>query len=709
MGKTGDGMMFRSTTRIALWLAAAVFALALSSCGGGGSTTTGPGGGNLDNNDNNVPPIDPDGGTVYNGKPGPTPPPGGDPVEPAKPIFGPFDFGGEIFNIPTDTNGVGRVTADTFSPGQQVAFVAINLNNAYWDAHAEGNGRFPTIPAANYSVQADLVVKGGSSVPTSSPRPAGVEDLGSQYYSGLISSSSPSGLYERESQAWGIEPYSVEDGIKSVSAIQKGEIRTFPNVQPRGGSKTVDPGPDDPTKDTTDLRYPYPYDSQDGRLVALGAHCLVFLSTEINDGHPDQVQFTQARLNRLAKEFDTVIYPGDTAAFGPVESYAEASLFKDLNRSIVLTGDDFGNDGVVNVEMPFTQDTQLATEEKLLIFISNGDAGGFFAFGPGVDEDDIEKVVGSTIYIGSDNFPPNDSVWDAAFSVMAHEFQHKLYHDHDIKPDRNTSYNWFNEGLSMLAIHLCGYSVNSGKIIPWAIDGQLTEYLNNCNQAAVPMDANPYFSNQAQYGSGFLFFLYMYEHYDAGIGKRIYAASKAGIVDTREMIKAGARTTAHGVGPDLLPGTNDDNPDLYGPDDLPGTDDDEESVTNDTYAQVYAKWCIANFIDGIYKGNESQLFDPRFIYQTIDLRGTVNLATGTIHLPGVRTTVFPQNATYPVISDDRLVIPWAADYLVFGNGSGQDLEVTFTADSNFKIFMLPVAYNQATNQVDINENVTLGY
>lgn len=700
-------MMFRSTTRIALWLFAALFALAVASCGGGGTTTT-PGGGTIGNQDNDVPPIDPDGGTVYDGKDDPRGNPPGEPDPPPVSEWGPFDFGGQIFNIPTDTNGVGRVTADSFSPGQQVAFVAINLNRDYWDSHATGNGSFPTLPPANYSVQADLVVKGGSSLKASA-MPAGTADLGSPYYSGLISSSSTDALYEREARAWGIEPYAVQSGIKSVSTIQKGEIRSFPNVPPRPGSKVIEPGPNDPEKDTSELTYPYPYDSQDGRLVALGAHCLVFLSTEINEGHPDKVQFTQARLNRLAKEFDTVIYPRDTAAFGPVVSYAEGAIYKDLDRSIVLTGDDFDNDGNAMVNLPSAQDTLIDQEEKILIFIFNGDDGGFFAFGPGVTEDDIEKVVGSTVYIGSDNFPPNDSIWDAAFSVMAHEFQHKLFHDHDIKPSRNTSYNWFNEGLSMLAIHLCGYTVNSGKIIPWAIDGQLTEYLNNVNQAAVPMDANPYFSNQAQYGSGFLFFLYMYEHYDAGIGKRIYAASKSGITDTREMIRQGARTTAHGVGPDLIPNTADDNPDLYGPDGLAGTDDDETSVTNDAYDQVYAKWCIANFIDGIYKGNESQLYDPRFIYQTIDLRGTVNLATGTIVLPGVKTTVLPQNGTFPVISDDRLVYPWAADYLVFGNGDGQDLEVTFTADNNFKIFMLPVAYNTATNQVDINADVTLGY
>lgn len=700
-------MMFRSITRIAPWILAGLIVLAAASCGGGGTTTT-PGGGNVGNQDNDVPPINPDGGTVYNGKPGQQGPGPVDPGQVVNPLYGPFDFGGQIFNIPTDTNGVGRVTADSFSPGQQVAFVVVNLNRAYWDLHSSGNGGFPTIPSTNYSVQADLVVKGSSSVkPVITP--AGTQDLGSPYYSGLIGSSSPDSIYEREARAWGIEPYAVDNNIKSVSTIQKGEIRSFPNTPPRGGSKTVDPGPDDPTKDTSQLMYPYPYDSQDGRLVALGAHCLVFLSTEINDGHPDQVQFTQARLNRLAKEFDTVIYPRDTAAFGPVVSYAESAVYKDLNRSIVLTGDDFDGNGEVTVDMPATQDSLLASEEKILIFIFNGDDGGFFSFGPGVDENDIEKVVGSTIYIGSDNFPPNDSIWDAAFSVMAHEFQHKLYHDHDIKPSRNTSYNWFNEGLSMLAIHLCGYTVNSGKIIPWAVDGQVTEYLNNVNQAAVPMDANPYFSNQAQYGSGFLFFLYMYEHYDAGIGKRIYAAAESGVTDTRELIRQGARTTAFGVGPDLLPNTADDNQDLYGKDGLAGTSDDLTSVTNDTFDQVYAKWCIANFIDGIYKGNESQLYDPRFIYQTIDLRGTVNLATGTIVLPGVKTTVLPQNGTYPVISDDRLVYPWAADYLVFGNGDGQDLEVTFTTDQNFKVFMLPVHYNEATNQVDINEDVTLGY
>jgi hypothetical protein len=203
----------------------------------------------------------------------------------------------------------------------------------------------------------------------------------------------------------------------------------------------------------------------------------------------------------------------------------------------------------------------------------------------------------------------------------------------------------------------------------------------------------------------------MYEHYDPGIGKRIYAAAKSnqGVVDFASLIAAGAQTTSTAIGPDGIANTADDNPDLYGPDALAGTVDDESVKTHDSFEQVYAKWCIANFIDGIYKGNETALNDPRFIYNTIDLRGTVNLATGTIVLPGVKTAVFPGTGSYPVISNDRLVYPWCADYVVFGNGTGQDLEVSLVADTNFKMFMLPVTYNAATNSVDISSDILLPY
>jgi hypothetical protein len=176
---------------------------------------------------------------------------------------------------------------------------------------------------------------------------------------------------------------------------------------------------------------------------------------------------------------------------------------------------------------------------------------------------------------------------------MAHEFQHKLYSDHGM-PSRlvdpfGGNYNWLNEGLSQLDIHLCGYTVNSGRIVPWAIDGQLTDYLANVNLSAVCMDGNDQFpiAQQTQYGNGFLFFLYMYEHYNSGVGKRIYELGESGENDYIKLIEAGAQFT------EIVPGADGEV----------GTPDDQAALFHDSFENLYTKFMIANFIDGIYKEN----------------------------------------------------------------------------------------------------------
>ena len=243
---------------------------------------------------------------------------------------------------------------------------------------------------------------------------------------------------------------------------------------------------------------------------------------------------------------------------------------------------------------------------------------------------------------------------------------------------RGGNYNWLNEGLSQLDIHICGYTVNSGRIVPWAIDGQLTDYLTHCNQSAVPMDGNEYFSQQTQYGNGFLFFLYLYEHYEPGIGRRIYAAADTGLTDYIQII---------------------------------------EKATGEPFEHTYIKFAIANYVDGIYKPEESDLFADWFHYDTVDLRGTVNLATGTVVLPGVRTGIFPEAGSYPIEDIHRSVFPWGTDYLKLGFGTYSemnydpsappDLSVTFYTDRHFNIFLLPVSYNEAINKVEVTPGVTI--
>jgi hypothetical protein len=143
---------------------------------------------------------------------------------------------------------------------------------------------------------------------------------------------SPYAIYEREALARGNVPFAAIPPAKTTSYIQKGEIRAFIYVPPRPAwpPKPVPPDPEDPDQDTTDLDWPDGYNCQYGRLTTIGAHCNVFLSTDINFGHPDTIQFTESRLNRLAREFDTKIFPIATSSFGEVVSYGETGIRRDI-------------------------------------------------------------------------------------------------------------------------------------------------------------------------------------------------------------------------------------------------------------------------------------------------------------------------------------------------------------------------------------------
>jgi hypothetical protein len=716
----------------------AVLAGLLASCGGGGGTTTPAPPNTIGNGSNQVPGHDFDGPNQYDGNQQPTFPnnPGGGGTDPVTPGTAPFIYS-NIFSVPITTNGQGKIVATTLSadgtgrlgflPGQKVAVVMVNTNHSFLDAHYDdGSKQFPVLPQSQYSFTADLVARGASSMAGPEAIAAATrQDLGSTAgYNGLLSTQgaplNPAVLYERGAISQGETPYSVQPAVKTVSLIQKGEIRSFVNVQPTITPPPVGPDPNNPQRPLDGMVYPYEYrSSQDGRLVAIGAHCLIFLSREINDGKPDTIQYTEARLSRLAQEFDTKIFPTTQGAFGPVKDYNEGNIFRDLDRSIVLDGSDFDNSDPPKLlpqsELPGTVDTAISDEHRIIIFLfhqNSGPAAGFYS--PGLSQASIQalqeegrsndiakfQASGSTLYVDASNFPSNDDAWTSAYSILAHEFQHKLYHDNNL-PDRptdpNTSnFNWFNEGMSQMSIHVNGYTVNSGRIVPWAINGQLTDYLKSINVTPIPVDGNTQTNTLAQYGGGFLFFLYLFEHYDPGVGNRIYNSAKQGETSYIKMIEAGAQQTYRDAGPDAT---------LF-------TGDDTFKTFHDSFDELYSKYAIANFIDGIYTANDNALFDPRFHYNTIDLKGTVNLSNGTIVLPGVRTGVYPNGGSYPVTDIHRDLRPYCSDYLVFTNGDStgtnvRDLSLTVFTDPNMRMFMLPVNYNSAQNAAAIVPGITI--
>src|SRR5690606_906647 len=142
---------------------------------------------------------------------------------------------------------------NNFSPGQKVAMVAVNLNPDFLDAAQNGAGVFPAIPNAAYSFTADMVLKGGASYDENADLVPFLSDFGNPVnYQGMESSeetaSNPYAIAQREANARGELTFQIDAPSKSVSTIQKGEVRSFLLVEPTFPPPPIQPGPDDPDR-----------------------------------------------------------------------------------------------------------------------------------------------------------------------------------------------------------------------------------------------------------------------------------------------------------------------------------------------------------------------------------------------------------------------------------------------------------------------------
>ena len=135
---------------------------------------------------------------------------------------------------------------------------------------------------------------------------------------------------------------------------------------------------------------------------------------------------------------------------------------------------------------------------------SNGTAGAFSA------EDEYPRAVNpysnarEMFYINT-NTMPGTTDFD---NTLAHEFQHMI-HWHMHQQDEA----WLNEGMSVLAQHLTGYSAD--------YDGA---YLADPTTQLDTWNANG--DNNAHYGGAYLFLLYLYDRYGRGMIRTIVGDSR---------------------------------------------------------------------------------------------------------------------------------------------------------------------------------------
>jgi len=673
---------------------ALMVSVAAASCGGGDDTSTSATTpppptdqelGNYFYPSNETPPLNPGGIPAYNGAVPIVPPTTPPAIPPPAPAGG---YGANIYPMPVDSQGNGTVSVHGFEAGQQVALVTLNIAGEYLDYHTPANG-LPRLPETTFSIMFDLVNRGTSALGSSSvvdlskPSPFTETLLSPEGYKGLSYDPvrpGPDALVERGHEDWVAQGgFDTRAPNKVASAISKGEVRTFTEIP-----ATTPPPPVQPTQenqDTSNLRWPDPYYGQDGRLVATGAKCYIFLTTEINMGYADQIRFTEERLIRLAHTFDTVIYPRITETMAPVRGTMNKGpgensgpIWRDIDRTVTLTADDFDNDGNLITPLPGRPDLDIGKDGRIVIAIMNLDtmgAAGLYAnwqrgiYRPQDEEGGAqqkESYAWSTVYLDAGIFPENDDEWSQPYAVLSHEFQHKIYADNG-----GLDSVWLNEGLAQLAVYVAGYTMASGHTAQILVN-QIDSYLHSVSMTPVPLDGEQIDDVDifAEYGARFLFFLYIAEHYGPGTVRKFY-------------------TTSAGSPVALI-----------------------EAVTGERFETVFTKWSLANLVDGIYVSPDSPLAEttnPWLHYLTFDIRGHI-AGNETDRLPGVPIMRLPaEGETFPVSRPAIRLNPWCQHYAVIENGDGRDLDLTILADPSFRIYLLPIDFNEQTNLTTVAPGV----
>lgn len=249
-----------------------------------------------------------------------------------------------------------------------------------------------------------------------------------------------------------------------------------------------------------------------------GTYCEVWVSTWLDyDAVPDDprnpITVTPEQIEYLAYEFDNTIYPIDTGYFG-WEDYHDG-----WNSSLA----NYLEDEAGYIPEGAAEEYFYDPDGKTMIMISNIGDESFYdptypnyiaGFYWGAYEQDFGRnIINIDAYdyvhrLGDGENPLCESWWteddpknrpNLIESLIAHEYQH-LIHDDWFWLDET----WMNEASSLFAEPLCGYELDLGQV-DWFL--------------ATPDNSLTYWGEQggenilADYGSSFLWALYLTDHY----------------------------------------------------------------------------------------------------------------------------------------------------------------------------------------------------
>jgi len=175
-------------------------------------------------------------------------------------------------------------------------------------------------------------------------------------------------------------------------------------------------------------------------------------------------EVAEETLEKICKQIDEVIYPLNTSSFG---FERKPGIDHDPRITLLLT------------------DVQDGWEP------GKGYVGGFYfplnEYSKRVFPQSNEREM---IYV--DTYP-SDPTSPFYLGVVAHEFQHMIHANHDMREDK-----WVNEGMSQLAFYICGYGHPS----------QVLAFIRNADERL------DHFANIVDdYGSVYLWYYYIYTKY----------------------------------------------------------------------------------------------------------------------------------------------------------------------------------------------------
>lgn len=223
------------------------------------------------------------------------------------------------------------------------------------------------------------------------------------------------------------------------------------------------------------------YTTVEAKLVAIGTHCYIYEDQNIPNGFQ---ALTSGEINAFQSNFDTVIYPTDTATFGS-EQQANDGIDGDPRIYILFTH----NVNDISASGYFSALNQIKQSE----LDSNPEYNKNSSYYYYSNQKEIFFIGVPTPNFNGERYQ-ND-----ANSTLAHEFQHMINYNMRVT-NGVAEEEWVDEGLAQVAEDACGYGYHTG-----ANSHILNAFLSSFGSYSLLKHERPH----ASYGFDYLFVRYL--------------------------------------------------------------------------------------------------------------------------------------------------------------------------------------------------------